>query len=52
MYTYTPEEGIRSHYRWLSDTMWWLGIELRTSGRTVSALSQRSHLSSSIKKIF
>jgi hypothetical protein len=29
----TPEEGIRSHYIWL----WLLGIELRTSGRTVGA---------------
>ena len=28
----TPEEGIRSHYRWLS-AMWVLGTELRTSGR-------------------
>jgi hypothetical protein len=35
----TPEEGIRSHYRWLSATMWLLGIELRTSGRAVSALN-------------
>jgi hypothetical protein len=29
----TLEEGIRSHYMWL------LGIELRTSGRAVSALN-------------
>jgi hypothetical protein len=29
----TPEEGIRSHYRWL------LEIELRISGRRVSALN-------------
>jgi hypothetical protein len=35
----TPEEGIRSHYRWLWATMWLLGIELRTSGRAVSALN-------------
>jgi hypothetical protein len=34
-----PEEGIRSHYRWLWATMWCLGIELRTSGKTVSALN-------------
>jgi hypothetical protein len=34
----TPEEGIRSHYRWLWATMWVLGIEMRSSGRTVSAL--------------
>jgi hypothetical protein len=35
----TPEEGIGSHYRWLWATMWLLGIELRTSGRTASALN-------------
>jgi hypothetical protein len=35
----TPKEGIRSHYRWLWATMWLLGIELRTSGRAVSALN-------------
>jgi len=35
----TPEEGIRSHYRWLWATMWLLGIELRTSGRAVGALN-------------
>jgi hypothetical protein len=34
-----PEEGIRSHYRWFRATMWLLGIELRTSARTVSALN-------------
>ena len=34
----TPEEGIRSHYRWLWTTMWLLGFELRISGRAVSAL--------------
>jgi hypothetical protein len=28
-----------SHYRWLWVTMWLLGIELRTSGRTVSILN-------------
>ena len=27
-----PEEGTRSHSRWLWATMWLLGIELRTSG--------------------
>jgi hypothetical protein len=32
-----PEEGIRSHYRWLWATMWVLGIELRTCGRAASA---------------
>jgi len=35
----TPREGIRFHYRWLWATMWLLGIELRTSGRAVSALN-------------
>ena len=34
-----PEEGARSHCRWLSATMWLLGIELRTSGRADSALT-------------
>jgi hypothetical protein len=34
----TPEEGIRSHYRWLWATMRLLGIELRTSGREQSVL--------------
>jgi hypothetical protein len=28
MYTYMPEEGIRSHCRWLLATMWLLGIDL------------------------
>jgi hypothetical protein len=36
----TPEEGIRSHYRWLWATMWLLGVELRTSGRAVGALNR------------
>ena len=35
----TVEEGIGSHYRWLWATMWLLGVELRTSGRAVSALN-------------
>jgi hypothetical protein len=35
----TPEEGIRSHYRWLWATMWLIGVELRTSGRAVIALN-------------
>jgi hypothetical protein len=39
MYTYVPEEGIRSCYRWLLAIMWLLGIELRTSGRAASALN-------------
>lgn len=38
MYISMPEEGIRSH-RLLWATTWLLGIELRTSGRMVSALS-------------
>jgi hypothetical protein len=36
----TPEEGVRSHYRWLWATMWLLGIELRTSGRAVGAFNR------------
>ena len=39
MYACRPEEGIRTHYRWLGATMWLLEIELRTSGRAVSALN-------------
>jgi hypothetical protein len=39
VFRHTPEECIRSHYRWLGATMWLLGIELRTSGRVVSALN-------------
>jgi hypothetical protein len=35
----TPEESIRSHFRWLWDTMWLLGFELRTSGTAVNALN-------------
>jgi hypothetical protein len=35
----TPMEDIRFHYRWLwATTMWLLGIELKTSGRTASVL--------------
>ena len=37
--SWTPEEGIRSHYKWLWATMWVLRIEFRTSGRAVSALN-------------
>jgi hypothetical protein len=33
----TPEEGIRSPCLWA--TVWLLGIELKTSGRAVSVLS-------------
>ena len=35
----TPEEAIRSHCRWLWGTMWLLGIELKTSGKAVSAFN-------------
>ena len=35
----TPEEGIRSHYRWLWATMCLLGTELRTSGRAANVLN-------------
>ena len=35
-----PEEGIKSDYRWLWATMWLLKIELRISGRTISALNR------------
>jgi hypothetical protein len=34
----TPEEGIRSHYKWLRATVWLLGFELRTSRKAVGAL--------------
>jgi hypothetical protein len=37
--TCSPEEDIRSHYRWLWATMWLLKIELRTSDRAASALN-------------
>ena len=39
MFTQTPEEGIRSHYRWLWATLLKLGIELRMSGGAASSLS-------------
>jgi hypothetical protein len=35
----TPEEGIRSPYGWLWDTMWLLGFELRTFRRAICALN-------------
>ena len=38
VFRYT-RKGIGSHYRWLWAAMWLLGIELRTSGRTLSALA-------------
>jgi hypothetical protein len=34
----SPEEGIRSHYRWLWATMWLLGIELTWSLEEQSVL--------------
>jgi hypothetical protein len=41
MYQYTVAvfRHIRTHYRWSGVTIWMLGIELRTSGRAVSALN-------------
>jgi hypothetical protein len=39
LFSCTPEEGIRFHYRWLWATMWLLGVELRTSRRAASALN-------------
>jgi hypothetical protein len=38
MYSYTPEEGIRLHYRW-PWAMWLLGIELRICVKAASALN-------------
>ena len=35
----TPEKDTRFHHRWLGLIMRLLRIELRTSGRTVSALN-------------
>jgi hypothetical protein len=46
----TPEEGIKSHYKWLRTTTWLVGIELRTSGRAVSTQSLK-HLSSPTEAI-
>ena len=34
----TYQKGASNHIRWLWATMWLLGFELRTTGRTVSAL--------------
>ena len=39
MYAYTPEDGTKSHYRWLRATIGLLGIDLRTSGRADRNLS-------------
>jgi hypothetical protein len=36
----TPEEGIGSPLQMVVSTIWLLGIELRTSGRAVSALKR------------
>ena len=41
-HTCRPEEGTRSHHRWLWATMWLLEIGLRTSGRAVSVLDHRA----------
>ena len=38
LFSETPEKGLRSHSKWLWANKWLLGIELRTSGRTVSVL--------------
>jgi len=35
----TPEEGMIDNYRWLQAAMCWLGIELRTAVRAISALN-------------
>jgi hypothetical protein len=35
----TPEEGIRSYYRWLLANMWLLRFELRTLKRSVNVLT-------------
>ena len=35
----TLEDDIGSQHSWLGATMWFLGIELRTSGRAVSDLN-------------
>lgn len=35
----TPEEGTRSHYRWLCAIMWLVGIELKTSGKAGCVLN-------------
>ena len=37
LYACWPEEGTRSHYRWLWATMWPLGTELWTSRRAIRA---------------
>ena len=39
MFAYTPEEGTKSHNGW-EPPVWFLGIELRTSGREASALNR------------
>lgn len=38
-YTYMPEEGVKSHCRCLSATIWFLGVELKNSRRSASALN-------------
>ena len=39
VFTHTPEEGSRFHYRWLWVTLWLLRIELRTSGGAVNTFN-------------
>jgi hypothetical protein len=45
LFSDTPEESIRSHYRWLWATMWLLGNELKSSGRALNrrAVSPAPH---------
>ena len=38
LYAHAPWEGVLSHYRWLLDTMFFMGSELRASGRAASVL--------------
>jgi hypothetical protein len=42
----TTEEGVRSYYRWLWATMWFLGFELWTFRRAVGCSYPLSHLTS------
>ena len=53
MYTCVPEEGIRSHYRWLWASMWLSEIELRTFQRALNywAISPALKITSLIEKV-
>jgi hypothetical protein len=42
MYACKPEEGTRSHHRWLRATMWLLEIELKTNGKVASTFNLRA----------